>query len=237
MMLGRRKSTEYGHTPHDIGMVVIGTALLFFGWFGFNAGSALGANGLAAQAFATTFFAGAAAMVSWMLTEWFRGGKPSAIGSCVGAVAGLVAITPAAGFVSVGSALLIGLLTGAICYLAVSFIKARTRLDDSLDVFGCHGVGGTLGAIFTAVFAEKSVNASGADGLIHGNSSLLVTHVVTGLAVIVFSMVATFVIVSIVRAFMPIRVDEQSESEGLDLTQHGEWIDASHSILGRAESR
>lgn len=234
LMVGRRTLTEANHKPHDIGMVVIGTALLFFGWFGFNAGSALGANGLAAHAFATTFFAGSAAMVAWMMMDWIRIGKPSALGSCVGVVAGLVAITPAAGFVSIPSALLIGILTGVICHLAVSFVKSVTHLDDSLDVFGCHGVGGTLGSLFTAIFAEKAVNPGGADGLLAGNPQLLITHIFTGLAVIAYSVVATFAIVTVVRLFMRIRVDETAENEGLDLTQHGEWIDASQGQIGIA---
>lgn len=225
-LLGRRRDTHAttAHAPHDIGMVVLGTALLFFGWFGFNAGSALTANGLAAQAFATTFFAGAAGMVSWLLAEWHQKGKPSAIGACVGAVAGLVAITPAAGFVTVGSALVMGLLTGAICQRTVSFVKSKFALDDSLDVFGCHGAAGTLGAIFTAVFADKSVNPAGADGLLLGNFKLLETHLISGFAVIAYSMCATAIIVYVVRALGPIRVDEESEDVGLDLSQHGEII-------------
>ncbi len=225
-LLGRRidTSAEKSHAPHDIGMVVLGTALLFFGWFGFNAGSALAANGLAAQAFATTFFAGAAGMVSWLLAEWSQKGKPSAVGACIGAVAGLVAITPAAGFVTVGSALLIGLFTGAICQRTVSMIKTKFALDDSLDVFGCHGVGGTLGTIFTAVFADKSVNASGADGLMLGNYKLLESHLISSIVVIAYSMTVTAVIVALVRNFGPIRVDEKDESLGLDLSQHGEII-------------
>lgn len=229
-LLGRRRDTvvETVHAPHDIGMVVLGTALLYFGWFGFNAGSALAANGLAAHAFATTFFAGAAGMVSWLLAEWSQKGKPSAVGACVGAVAGLVTITPAAGFVTVGSALLMGLLTGAICQRTVSFIKSKfaskLAIDDSLDVFGCHGAAGTLGAIFTAIFADKSVNPAGADGLLLGNTKILETHLLTGLAVIAYSMVATAVIVYFVRALGPIRVDEKDENVGLDLSQHGEIV-------------
>ena len=221
-LLGRR--SDISHAPHDIGMVMLGTALLFFGWFGFNGGSALAANGLASQAFATTFFAGSGAMVSWMLTEWFYKGKPAAIGACVGAVAGLVAITPAAGFVTVGSALIIGLLTGSLCFASVAFIKARFSFDDSLDVFGCHGVGGTLGAIFTAVFADKAVNPAGADGLLLGNFHLLEMHLVSMFIVAFYSMVVTAGIVTIVRLYGPIRVDEEAEAVGLDLSQHGEVI-------------
>jgi Amt family ammonium transporter len=236
MMVGRRKDESHSAVPHDIGMVVIGTALLFFGWFGFNAGSALTAGGLAAQAFATTFFAGAAAMVSWMAADWIRIGKPSAMGSCIGAVAGLVAITPAAGFVELPSAIVIGLIAGVGCNLAVAFIKNRFALDDSLDVFGCHGVGGTLGSILTAIFAAKSVNSAGADGVIHGNWSLLTTHLVTGLVVVVYSMLVTGGIVMVVRLFTPVRVDEKAEDEGLDFSQHGERIGSTilHSLTGGA---
>jgi ammonium transporter, Amt family len=225
-MLGRRMDVTpvTAHAPHDIGMVVLGTALLFFGWFGFNAGSALAANGLAAQAFATTFFAGAAGMVSWLVAEWMQKGKPSAVGACVGVVAGLVAITPAAGFVTVGSALVIGLFTGAICQRTVSYVKSKFSLDDSLDVFGCHGAAGTLGLIFTAVFADTSVNAAGADGLLLGNVKLLGTHLISGLAVIFYSLIVTAIIVLFVRSLGPIRVDEEAESVGLDLSQHGEII-------------
>lgn len=223
-LVGRRSDISGTHAPHDIGMVMLGTALLFFGWFGFNGGSALAANGLASHAFATTFFAGAGAMVSWMVTEWMAKGKPAALGACVGAVAGLVAITPAAGFVTVGSALIIGIVTGVICYLAVAFIKSRFSLDDSLDVFGCHGVGGTLGAILTAIFADKSVNAAGADGVLLGNAGLLTTHLTSCAIVAAYSMIATAGIVYLVRVFGPIRVDEKSEALGLDLTQHGEAI-------------
>lgn len=221
-LVGRRSDID--HAPHDIGMVMLGTSLLFFGWFGFNAGSALAANGLASQAFATTFFAGSGAMVSWMLTEWFYKGKPAALGACVGAVAGLVAITPAAGFVTVGSALIIGLLTGSLCFASVAFIKARFSFDDSLDVFGCHGVGGTLGAIFTAVFADESVNPAGADGVLLGNFHLLDMHLLSMAIVAVYSMVVTAGIVYVVRLFGPIRVDEEAEAIGLDLSQHGEAI-------------
>lgn len=223
-LLGRRTDANHSHAPHDIGMVMLGTALLFFGWFGFNGGSALAANGLASQAFATTFFAGAGAMCSWMVTEWIYKGKPTAIGACVGAVAGLVAITPGAGFVTISSSLTIGLLTGFLCFVAVAFIKARFTLDDSLDVFGCHGVGGTLGAVFTAIFADKSVNPAGADGLLQGHFSLLGTHLFSGTVVVAYSMIVTAGIVYLVRAFGPIRVDEESEEVGLDLTQHGEFI-------------
>lgn len=224
-LLGPRRDNNEAYAPHDIGMVMLGTALLFFGWFGFNAGSALSANGLAAQAFATTFFAGAGAMVTWMFAEWFYKGKPSALGACVGAVAGLVAITPAAGFVTAGSALAIGLLTGIICFAAVCVIKAKFKLDDSLDVFGCHGVGGTLGTLFTAIFADKSVNAAGADGLLISHDfSLLNTHLLSGAAIVAYSVMVSAAIVLLVRRFGTIRVDVTSEDMGLDLSQHGEAV-------------
>lgn len=230
-LLGRRSDIE-AHAPHDIGMVILGTALLFFGWFGFNAGSALAANGVAAQAFATTFFAGAGAMVSWILAEWLLKGKPSALGACVGAVAGLVAITPGAGFVTVSSALVIGFITGVSCFLAVSYIKAKFSLDDSLDVFGCHGVGGTIGALLTAVFADPSVNAAGAKGLLLGETKLLEANLLSCGVVALYSMAMTALIVVVVRRLGPIRVDESAEEMGLDLSQHGETLANQTSVAG-----
>ena len=171
ILLGKRRGFDkMDAKPHDTGMILLGTALLWFGWFGFNAGSALGANGLAAQAFATTFFASAASMTSWTLMDWIVKGKPSAVGAAVGAVAGLATITPAAGFVTVSSALLIGCLAGLVCNGAVIFIKSTSKIDDTLDVFGCHGIGGTLGVLLTGVFATKAVNPAGADGLFYGGT-------------------------------------------------------------------
>lgn len=220
---------DFGKTevkPYDTGMVLLGTALLWVGWFGFNAGSALGANGLAAQAFGTTFFAAAAAFVSWMVVDTVRKGKPSAMGACVGAVAGLVTITPAAGFVSFGSAILMGLICGVVCNYAVSMIKETFKLDDSLDVIGCHGVGGFLGTVLTAVFASKAVNPAGADGAIYGNFALLKTHLVAAGIVAVASIVGTFIVYKIADLALGMRVSLDDEKAGLDHSQHGEQINS-----------
>jgi Amt family ammonium transporter len=224
-----RKREDFGKPEvktYDTGMVVLGTALLWFGWFGFNAGSALAANGLAAQAFATTFFAAAAAMAAWTWVDSKKKGKPSAIGACVGAVAGLVAITPAAGFVTPMAAIAIGLITGSFCNFSVSFLKERLHLDDTLDVFGCHGIGGTIGTLLTGVFATKSVNSSGADGLLYGNPSLLGVQLLSALAVVAFTVVCTFVIIKAVGALTPIQLTTEEEREGLDWIEHGERINS-----------
>jgi Amt family ammonium transporter len=223
-MFGRRKINHDEVKPFSSGYVMLGTALLWFGWFGFNAGSALGANGLAAHAFATTATAASMAFASWMFCDWIGKGRPSAIGACVGAVAGLVAITPAAGFVTVSSALIIGLLAGVVCNVASMLVKKVVPLDDSLDVFACHGVGGTLGTIMTAIFAAKSVNGAGADGLVNGNPNLLITHLLSMVAVIGFSMGMTFVILKVISLFTSLRAAADEEVVGLDYAVHNEAI-------------
>jgi ammonium transporter, Amt family len=223
-MFGRRKVKHDEVKPFSSGYVLLGTALLWFGWFGFNAGSALGANGLAAHAFSTTAVAASMAFTSWMFFDWFVKGKPTAIGACVGAVAGLVAITPAAGFVTIPSALMIGLAAGVLCNLAATAAKKLIPLDDSLDVFACHGVGGTLGTIFTALFANKTVNAGGADGLFNGDPGLLTTHLLAALAVIMFSVAMTFIILKVISFITPLRATTDDEFTGLDATMHSESI-------------
>ncbi|MCX7779538.1 MAG: ammonium transporter [Negativicutes bacterium] len=223
LMIGKRKG--YGTEimlPHHLPMTVLGASLLWFGWFGFNAGSALSANGLAASAFVVTHTAAAAATVSWVLTEWLHHGKPTLLGAASGCVAGLVAITPAAGFVSTIPAVLIGLIAGALCFLAVSVLKSKLGYDDALDAFGVHGIGGTWGAIATGLFATKAVNPAGADGLFFGNPDQLVTQLI-GVAVSwVFAAVMTFIILKTIGAFMPVRASEAQEVQGLDLAEHGE---------------
>jgi Amt family ammonium transporter len=210
--------------PYDLGLVALGTALLFFGWFGFNAGSALGANGLAAQAAATTFAAGAGALVSWTLADSFLLGRPTIMGACVGLVAGLVAITPAAGFVSVGVALFIGVITGFVCNIVIAFLKKKTRLADTLDVFGCHGVAGTLGTLFTALFASSAINSAAVDGLASGNTALLLPHLGATAIVAAYSMGATWFIVKFVRLFTPVTIDEHTALLGIDRVHHGEQV-------------
>jgi Amt family ammonium transporter len=215
--------------PHNVVFSMVGAALLWVGWFGFNAGSAVNAGGLASSAFAATHFASAAAMVSWSGMEWFSKGKPSALGAASGLVAGLVAVTPASGFVTVPSAVIIGLVAGCVCYLSVSKLKARFGYDDSLDAFGVHGVGGTLGALLTGLFASKDVNPSlfkeEAGKVVFdysgGGAQLARQAAAVGLTW-VLAAVATFVILKLVNAIVGLRPAEQDEQQGLDLSLHGE---------------
>jgi Amt family ammonium transporter len=222
IVIGRRRG--YGHQPmqpHNLPLTVVGAALLWVGWFGFNAGSALEANALAVHAFLTTNTAAAAAALGWMFTEWATRGKPTVLGAASGAVAGLVAITPAAGFVGPVSSILIGAVGGIVCYAACNF-KSRLGYDDSLDVVGVHGVGGTWGALATGLFASKAVNAAGNDGLFYGNPGQLWTQIVAVLATFVLAIVATVVILKVVDAVIGLRVTEEDEVSGLDLSQHSE---------------
>jgi Amt family ammonium transporter len=223
LFIGKRKG--YGTEimlPHHLPMTLIGASLLWFGWFGFNAGSALSANGLAASAFVVTHVAAAAATLSWVLTEWLYHGKPTILGAASGCVAGLVAITPAAGFVSVLPAIIIGLAGGSICFFAVSIVKAKLGYDDALDAFGVHGVGGTWGAIATGLFASTAVNPAGADGFFFGNPSLVFTQLIGVAVTWVFAAVMTFVILKVISLFMQVRSDESHEDIGLDIAEHGE---------------
>jgi Amt family ammonium transporter len=208
--------------PHNLPLTVLGASLLWFGWFGFNAGSALAANGLAVSAFIATNTAAAAAALTWMFIEWKAIGKPTILGGATGAVAGLVAVTPAAGFVSPVSAICIGIMAGIICYISVSVIKQKLAYDDSLDAFGVHGVGGTLGAMVTGLFAEKAVNAAGNNGLFFGNPSLLLTQSIGVVATVVYSITVTFVLLKIIDVVMGLRVEDEEEVIGLDITQHEE---------------
>jgi len=224
LVLGKRKN--YGReefTPHNLTMTLIGAALLWFGWFGFNAGSALGANGLAANAFVVTNTAAAAAMVSWTLIEWFHRGKPTALGAASGAVAGLVAITPASGFVTPVAAIVIGLLVSCFCYCAI-MLKGKLGYDDSLDVFGVHGVGGTWGAIATGLFATAAVNTAvtHAGLFVGGGAALLRAQLIAIVSVAAYSFVVTFILLKIVNFITPLRVNKEEEETGLDLSQHGE---------------
>lgn len=224
IMFGKRRDFGKPAKPYDVGMITLGTALLWFGWFGFNAGSALGANGLAAHAFVTTFVSSAAAMLAWTMVDSLKDGKPTAMGGCIGVVAGLVAVTPAAGFVTVSSAIIIGLLAGVICNIVARMIKGTFNIDDSLDVFACHGVGGTLGVIMTGLLASKAVNPAGADGLLNGGDTLFMANLTGAAAVAGYSIVATFIILKVVGLITAIRVNDKDEDKGLDATQHGETI-------------
>lgn len=223
LMIGKRKG--YGTElmlPHNLPMTVIGASLLWFGWFGFNAGSALSANGLAASAFVVTHIAAAAATVSWVVVEWLYHGKPTILGAASGCVAGLVAITPASGYVSTLPAIAIGLAGGIICFFAVSMLKAKLGYDDALDAFGVHGIGGTWGAIATGLFASKAVNPAGDDGLFFGNPDLVLTQLIGVVATMAFAAIMTFILIKVISVFMKVRADESDEEVGLDIAEHGE---------------
>jgi len=223
LVIGRRSNLDHhAPAPHNLPFVVLGTGLLWFGWFGFNAGSALAANGLAVNAFVVTNTAAAAAGLSWALIEWIRNGKPTMFGVASGAVAGLVAITPAAGFVSVISAMAIGFMVSIFCFIAVSVIKPRFGYDDSLDAFGVHCVGGIWGALATGLFASKLVNPAGNNGLLFGNPKQFLVQLTTVAVTIIFTVVGTLVIYKLVDFVIGIRVSEKEEAIGLDLTQHHE---------------
>ncbi len=231
LVLGKRKG--YGSepmAPHQLPFTVLGAGLLWFGWFGFNAGSALAASGLAASAFVMTNTAAAAAAISWVLAEWLHHGKPTMLGAASGAIAGLVGITPAAGFVTPLSAIVIGLVAGVVCYLGVSVIKKKFGYDDSLDAFGVHGIGGMWGAIATGIFCTTAVNEAGADGLLYGNAAQVGTQLVGVLATIAFAGIATFIILKVVGLVCKLRANDEEEEVGLDLTLHGE--DAYPDIVG-----
>ncbi|GBD11910.1 Ammonium transporter NrgA [bacterium HR23] len=208
--------------PHNVPFVVLGAALLWFGWFGFNAGSAISASPLATSAFVVTNTAAAMAALSWMTMSWWLGGTPSVVGAASGAVAGLVAITPASGFVGPMPAGIIGLVAGALCYLAARWRAGWKRVDDALDVWAVHGVGGTWGAIATGLFASTAVNPAGADGLFFGGPGLLWRQVVAVLATWAFAAGMTFVILKVLDRLVGLRVSPQEEEVGLDITQHGE---------------
>ena len=222
LMVGRRMGlVEPATEPHDVPMTVLGAGLLWFGWFGFNAGSALGANGIAAVALVTTNTAAAMAALTWVTISWLHRGTPSVVGAAVGAVAGLVAITPAAGYVSPSAAVLIGFGVGVVCYGA-SLLRLRSRVDDALDVFAVHGVGGAFGAVATGVFATVTVNAAGRDGLLAGVPGQVAIQLVGVGVVAVYSAAMTAAILLAVNGIVRIRVPRDAEEAGLDLAQHGE---------------
>ncbi|SNZ16982.1 ammonium transporter [Hydrogenobacter hydrogenophilus] len=219
LLLGKRKDATL--IPSNLPMVVIGTGLLWFGWFGFNAGSAVASNALASVAFLNTNTATATAALSWMFTEWLHTKKPTVLGLASGAIAGLVAITPAAGFVNVIGALIIGLLAGIIPYFMVAIVKHKLGYDDALDVFGIHGVAGIVGAILTGVFADPSINEAG-KGLLYGNPTQVVIQLLAVGTTIVYDAIATFVILIVVKTLVGLRVSPEEEITGLDKSQHGE---------------
>ncbi|MBA2597385.1 MAG: ammonium transporter [Chloroflexia bacterium] len=222
-MLGKRIGFGQGSLePHNLTYTVLGAGLLWFGWFGFNAGSALGANGLAVNALVVTNTAAAMGALAWMTASWIRHGHPSVLGLAAGAVAGLVAITPASGYVNVTSSILIGLGAGVFCFFAVDILKRNVGVDDALDVFAVHGVGGIWGALATGLFATTSINPAGFDGLFYGNPGQLLKQTVAVGAVAAFTAVVTWVILKFVDITVGLRVPEQEEVLGLDTTTHGE---------------
>lgn len=217
---GRSKAE---HKPANIPFVLLGTGLLWFGWFGFNAGSALTAGGLAVSAFATTNTASAAAALAWVFFDSIKGKKPSALGACIGAVVGLVAITPAAGFVTVPHSIVIGVVASLVSNILVDW-RAKTSLDDTLDVFPCHGVGGIVGMILTGVFATPAINSLATTGLFFGEATLFLTHLKALVIVSAFAFGGSFVLLKITDLISPLRVSEEDEALGLDISQHGESI-------------
>ncbi|MGE6365616.1 ammonium transporter [Bacillus paramycoides] len=221
IFLGKRKNIS-GTSPHHLPFTMLGAGLLWFGWFGFNVGSALSLNDVALTAFINTNIAAAASALTWMLSEWFFQSKPTAMGAACGVISGLVAITPACGFVTPFSALLIGAIGGILCFSAVFFLKNKFGYDDTLDAFGCHGIGGTWGGIATGLFATTSVNSDGANGLFYGNVSLLFKQLIAIGATYAFTIIMTYAIIKAINFFLPVRVDEHEEQMGLDISMHGE---------------
>jgi Amt family ammonium transporter len=220
----KRRQVHLDHKeipPANIPYVLIGTGLLWFGWFGFNAGSALGANSLAVSAFATTNTAAAAAGLSWMFFDALRGKKPSVLGFCIGAVVGLVAITPGAGYVAIPQSIFIGFFAAIISNIAV-YYKQKSRLDDTLDVFPCHGVGGMVGMVMTGIFATTTVNSAGANGLLYGNAAFLFTQLKALVIVVAYSFIVSYAIFKFINFVLPMRVSSEEEELGLDASQHDE---------------
>jgi len=208
--------------PHNLPFTVLGAALLWFGWFGFNAGSTLAANEVAVHAFLVTHTAAAAAGATWAFLAWIFNGKPTIFGTITGSIAGLATITPASGFVTAGAAVAIGMAASVVCFVAVAYVKPRLGYDDSLDAFGVHGVGGMLGTLAVGLFASKAINPAGADGLFYGNAHQLLVQFIAVAVVTAYSLVATYAIIKVVNVLVKVRVPDREELIGLDLTQHHE---------------
>ena len=223
LVVGRREGIDQKKEirPNNIPYVILGASILWFGWFGFNAGSALAADAVAVNALVVTNLAAAAGAVSWMLTDWVRKGKPSAVGISVGAVCALAAVTPASGYVGPMPAIIIGLAAGIMCNFVAGW-RARTTLDDSLDVFACHGAGGMLGTFATGLFASTAINAAGPNGLFFGNPALVVAQLIGIVVVAAFAFVGSYVLLRVINVFTPVRVSPKEEDAGLDMSQHGE---------------
>lgn len=221
LMLGKRKELDAG-SPHNIPLTVLGASLIWFGWYGFNVGSALTINEVAMTAFVNTGISASAGIIGWLMMEWFMAKKTTMIGAVSGAISGLVAITPGCGFVTPISAMLIGLISGFVCFYGVAVLKKKMKYDDALDAFGLHGIGGVWGGIATGLFATTSVNSAGADGLFYGNISLLWKQLAAIGSTSIFICTVTWVLIKAIHVFLPIRVNENEEKTGLDLTFHGE---------------
>ncbi|PLS15961.1 ammonia channel protein [Bacillus sp. M6-12] len=221
VMLGKRKEGNES-SPHNLPLTVLGATLIWFGWYGFNVGSALTINDVAMTVFINTAVAAGAGIVGWLIVEYMINKKPTMLGALSGAIAGLVAITPACGFVTPAASIIIGFVGGAVCFWGVSSLKKKLGYDDTLDAFGLHGIGGTWGGIATGLFATTSVNSAGADGLFYGDPGLLWKQAIAIIATYIFIGAITFVIVKVINVFMPIRVNEEQETIGLDITLHGE---------------
>ncbi len=224
IILGKRKKYEHNiYRIHNIPFVALGASILWFGWFGFNSGSALAANGLAAHAFLTTAVSAAAALLSWMFIDYIKEGKPTLVGASTGLVVGLVAITPGAGFVPIWAAIIIGLLVSPFCYFGVKFVKGKLKIDDALDAFGCHGIGGIWGGIAVGLFSKTSINSVAKwDGLVYGETNLFVAQIIAILVTIFVACAGTLLCIGIIRIFMPLRVTMKEEQLGLDISEHGE---------------
>jgi Amt family ammonium transporter len=221
-VIGKRKGyLQEAMYPHNLPMTVLGAGLLWFGWFGFNAGSALSAGGLSTMAFVATHTSAVSATVIWVVLEWIHRGKPTTFGAATGSIAGLATITPASGFVSPMSALVIGLAAGAVCYISLN-MKSKLGYDDSLDAFGVHGVGGILGTLATGLFAQSVINPAGSNGLLFGSHQMFTSQVIAILVTGVYSFIVSVVLLKILDKLIGLRVSEESEENGLDISQHGE---------------
>lgn len=224
LMFGRRININDLNRPNDVSMIMLGAALLWFGWFGFNAGSAITSGHLASHAFVTTFVGAAAAMLAWMMVDWLKHNKPSAVGAAIGLVVGLVVITPAAGYVTISSAMIMCSISAVICNILSHFIKTKTHLDDALDVFACHGMGGILGAIMTGLFATKAVNSAvSVEGLlVSGETALFQSNLLAVIGVVIYTAIVTYILIKFINLVTRIRVSENAETVGLDVSIHGE---------------
>jgi ammonium transporter, Amt family len=231
LVLGKRKELEFAGC-HNLPMTILGAGILWFGWFGFNAGSALSINSVAINAFLTTNTAAAAAALSWTAFEWRFKGSPSVLGLVTGAIVGLISITPSAGYVGVMDSIAIGAIGGAICFYSVNVFKKKLGYDDALDAFGCHGIGGMWGGIATGIFASKAINPLGADGLIQGNFKLIGIQLISIVAISAYSAVMTFGVLKLINLITPLRASEEEELEGLDLSMHGEQGYSTTSKIG-----